>query len=58
VPDDKGLEWIQSVCDPSNDFNTPLKGPFTPIFGGKSDISRAALGNLQDGPFNTICNSS
>ena len=43
VPDDKGLEWIQSVCDPSNDFNTPLKGPFTPIFGGKSDISRAAL---------------
>ena len=43
VPDDKGLEWIQSVCDPSNDFNTPLKGPFTPIFGGRSDIPRAAL---------------
>ena len=28
VPDDKGLEWIQSVCDPSNDFNTPLQRAF------------------------------
>ncbi|MDG1217827.1 MAG: GTP cyclohydrolase II, partial [Amylibacter sp.] len=43
IPDDKDLDWVHSVCDPSDDFNTPLKGPFTPIFGGSADVSRTAL---------------
>ena len=43
IPEDKGLDWIHSVSDPSDDFNAPLKGPFKPIFGGKADIHRAAL---------------
>ena len=43
IPEDKGLDWIHSVSDPSDDFNAPLKGPFTPIFGGKADVHRAAL---------------
>ena len=43
IPEDKGLDWIHSVSDASDDFNAPLKGPFTPIFGGKADIHRAAL---------------
>ena len=43
IPDDKNLNWVHSVCDPSNDFNMPLKGPFTPIFGGNADVARAAL---------------
>ena len=43
IPEDKGLDWIHSVSDPSYDFNAPLKGPFTPIFGGKADVHRAAL---------------
>ena len=28
IPDDKDLDWVHSVCDPSDDFNTPLKEPF------------------------------
>ena len=43
IPEDKGLDWIHSVSDPSDDFNGPLKGPFTPIFGGKADVHRTAL---------------
>ncbi|MDA9926897.1 GTP cyclohydrolase II [Amylibacter sp.] len=43
IPEDKGLDWIHSVSDPSDDFNGPLKGPFTPIFGGKADVHRAGL---------------
>ena len=43
IPEDKGLDWIHSVSDPGDGFNAPLKGPFTPIFGGKADVHRAAL---------------
>ena len=43
LPHDKGLDWVRSVCDPSDDFNAPLKGPFTPIFGGIAEAHRTAL---------------
>ena len=43
LPQDKGLDWVRSVCDPSDDLNTPLKGPFTPIFGGIVEAHRTAL---------------
>ena len=43
IPEDKGLDWIQSGSDPSDDVNAPLKGPFTPILGGIADVHRTAL---------------
>jgi GTP cyclohydrolase II len=43
VPQDQGLDWVRSVSDPSDDLSNPLKGPFTPIFGGAADVHRAAL---------------
>jgi GTP cyclohydrolase II len=44
LPVDQGLDWVRSVADPSDDLSNPLKGPFTPVFGGSADAHRAALG--------------
>lgn len=43
LPMDKGLDWIKSVSDPSDDLSNPLKGPFAPVFGGSADVHRTAL---------------
>jgi GTP cyclohydrolase II len=44
LPADQGLDWVRSMADPSDDLSNPLKGPFTPVFGGTADAHRAALG--------------
>ena len=43
LPADQGLDWVRSMADPSDDLINPLKGPFTPVFGGSADAHRAAL---------------
>jgi len=43
LPHDKGLNWVRSVADPSDDLSNPLKGPFTPAFGGEAAAHRVAL---------------
>jgi GTP cyclohydrolase II len=43
VPSEKGLSWVQSMSDPSDDLSNPLKGPFAPIMGGSADAHRVAL---------------
>lgn len=43
VPNDKGLKWVQSMADPSDDLSNPMKGPFKPVFGGTPAPHRAAL---------------
>ena len=43
VPNDKGLDWVQSMANPSDDLSNPLKGPFEPVFGGTAQPHRTAL---------------
>ncbi|MBY6135788.1 GTP cyclohydrolase II [Nocardioides marinus] len=43
VPADEGLTWIQSLADPADDLNVPLKGPLTSLRGGSADLHRLAI---------------
>lgn len=43
VPGDADLRWVQSVADPADDLNTPMKGPFRSGREGSADLHRAAL---------------
>lgn len=37
------MRWIQSIADPSDDLNTPMKGPLKPLRGGAAGPHRAAI---------------
>ncbi|QAX31252.1 GTP cyclohydrolase II [Leisingera sp. NJS204] len=43
VPGTEGLKWIQSLADPADDLNTPMKGPFSSQRGGSADLHRLAI---------------
>ncbi len=43
VPADRDLGWIQSLADPSDDLNTPMKGPFTSLRTGDASFARLAI---------------
>lgn len=46
VPSDKGLPWVQSMSDPSDDLSNPLKGPFSPDHGRFRRCTSCGTGNL------------
>jgi len=48
IPADSKLRWIKAVCDPTKDFDQPIKGPFTPIRDVNSTIARAAIMILKE----------
>ncbi|UWQ74618.1 GTP cyclohydrolase II [Leisingera sp. M658] len=43
VPGTEGLKWIQSLADPADDLNTPMKGPLSSRRGGSADLHRLAI---------------
>ncbi|MEO0486508.1 MAG: GTP cyclohydrolase II [Pseudomonadota bacterium] len=43
VTPDRGLAWVQSVADPTDDMSTPMKGPFETARGGDATIHRAGI---------------
>lgn len=43
VPADEGLAWIQSLADPADDLNVPLKGPLASLRGGSAALHRLAI---------------
>lgn len=43
VSDEHGLEWLQSVADPSDDLSMPLKGPFHALREGNAQFHRLAI---------------
>ena len=43
VADDRGLDWLQSVADPSDDLSSPLKGPFHSLRDGSALFHRVAI---------------
>ena len=47
VPKDQGLDWVQSVSDPSDDLSNPLKGPFQSAQSGSSAAHHAVLSLLK-----------
>ncbi|WP_291729011.1 GTP cyclohydrolase II [Leisingera sp. F5] len=43
VPGTEDLKWIQSLADPADDLNTPMKGPLSSQRGGNADLHRLAI---------------
>ena len=43
LPDDRDLNWVQSLADPADDLNTPMKGPLTSRRGGDARFARLAI---------------
>ncbi|OED46022.1 GTP cyclohydrolase II [Rhodobacteraceae bacterium (ex Bugula neritina AB1)] len=43
VPMSEGLAWVQSLADPANDLNTPMKGPLSSLRDGSSELHRLAI---------------
>lgn len=45
IPVDNGatLKWVQSIADPADDLNNPLKGPFSCDRSGPADLHRLAI---------------
>ena len=43
LPADAGLQWVQSVADPADDLNAPMKGPLTSLRHGSAALHATAL---------------
>ncbi len=43
LPEDAGVDWVQCVADPADDFTRPMKGPFHSERGGDAALHRAAI---------------
>ena len=43
IPADVDLSWIQAVADPSDDLNTPMKGPLMTKRRGNANLHRIAI---------------
>ena len=43
IPDDADVTWIRGMADPSLDLIHPMKGPFSPVRGGETDLERTAI---------------
>ena len=43
IPKGQSLSWIKAVADPSQDLNSPLKGPFQGIWDGTPAPARGAI---------------
>ncbi|MCE8521716.1 GTP cyclohydrolase II [Ruegeria pomeroyi] len=43
LPAGADLRWVQAVADPSDDLNTPMKGPLTTLRQGKAGLHRLAI---------------
>ncbi|MHC0052299.1 GTP cyclohydrolase II [Actibacterium sp. D379-3] len=43
VPADATPGWVQSVANPADDLNAPMKGPFQSLRGGDAALHRAAI---------------
>jgi GTP cyclohydrolase II len=43
IPDSEGLRWVQSLADPADDLNVPMKGPLNSQRGGTADLHRLAI---------------
>ena len=44
IPADVDTGWIRAMADPSEDLQSPLKGPFRAIREGSADLARAGIG--------------
>ncbi|MCE8517433.1 GTP cyclohydrolase II [Ruegeria pomeroyi] len=43
LPAGADLRWVQAVADPSDDLNTPMKGPLNTMRQGKAGLHRLAI---------------
>ncbi len=43
LPSDAGLAWVQSIADPADDLNSPMKGPLASERDGSAELARLAL---------------
>ncbi|MBE1285257.1 MAG: GTP cyclohydrolase II [Rhodobacteraceae bacterium] len=43
VPAGAELGWLQALADPSDDLNTPMKGPLTSARDGNADLHRLSI---------------
>lgn len=43
VPADADRNWVQSLADPADDLNSPMKGPFVCQRTGNADLHRLAI---------------
>lgn len=43
LPDDAGAAWVESVADPADDLDMPMKGPFRSARGGDVALHRLAI---------------
>lgn len=43
VPQDRSLTWVQSLADPADDLNHPMKGPLQSLRDGPTGPHRAAI---------------
>lgn len=43
APNDVNLNWIQAIADPTQDLQTPMKGPFTVMRDGDAEPHRLML---------------
>ena len=44
LPQTVDMRWIRAMADPSNDLDSPMKGPFQSLRGGDPELSRQAIG--------------
>lgn len=43
IPESATADWVACVADPKDDLSNPMKGPFTSLRDGASEVHRAAL---------------
>ncbi|MEM7317381.1 MAG: GTP cyclohydrolase II [Pseudomonadota bacterium] len=43
IPAAAGLDWVQSIADPSDDLNSPMKGPLISQRNGSAELHRLAI---------------
>ena len=43
IPQEAGLDWVQSVADPADDLKSPMKGPFRAERDGSAALHRIAI---------------
>ena len=48
VPKDADLKWVQSVADPADDLNAPMKGPLQTMRAGDANLARAGIAIAKD----------
>lgn len=43
IPADAGRAWIESIADPADDLNSPMKGPLKSLRDGSANMARLAI---------------